>query len=138
MPNVKRVYIAAGIGNEEEAIELAKELNDFDIRITYRWWNLVNGDTDKDRATLDLEGVRECDLLVVLLKPNGKSKQQGTHVEIGFALACQKTIMIHVSNTEWLELEDTNSKLIFYELPQFRMSFKKTMKELAEQIYKYL
>lgn len=134
----KKVYIAAGIGNEEQAKRLCELLQSYGHKVTYQWWNQNPKDTVRDKAILDLEGVREADLTVALIRPLESSKQQGTHFELGYATALGKTVLIHIDKTELEDLYNTDKYLVFYSLPNVRFSHKKTLDELAEQIYKYM
>jgi nucleoside 2-deoxyribosyltransferase len=66
---------------------------------TFTWHDAQGGTNDyAATASAELAGVREADVLVVLL-PGG----YGTHVEIGAALALDKPIVIHAPNRATLE-----------------------------------
>jgi nucleoside 2-deoxyribosyltransferase len=61
------------------------------------WSAVESADTYSTVAVAEVEGVREADVLLVLL-PGGF----GTHVEIGVALALEKPIVIHAPDRETL------------------------------------
>jgi len=68
-------------------------------RRTFTWRDAQGGTKDfAATASAELAGVREADVLVVLL-PGG----YGTHVEIGAALALGKPVIIHAPDRTTLE-----------------------------------
>jgi nucleoside 2-deoxyribosyltransferase len=96
----KRFYLATQKDSSEKAAPLLEGLKAQGWERTYAWSsqdNVSPGEYAKI-AVLELAGVREADVLVVLL-PGGF----GTHVEIGAALALGKPVILHASDLETLK-----------------------------------
>lgn len=97
-----RVYIATGFDNGGTAAALSSMLNDLGVITTYRWWeHPISMDLDpatrSKNAVADLEGVKEADLLVVLVhgEPETyRSRGLGTSTELGVALGIGIPVML--------------------------------------------
>lgn len=91
------IYIAASLADKERANELGTRLEAEGHVLTapwFRWppvgWGGKSGTKGlRERGEADLRGVREADLLYVIL-PGGR----GTHVELGLALAWGKQVIL--------------------------------------------
>ncbi len=92
--SVVRVYIAAPYPLRRNAVALMKALEDAGIVVTSRW--LKENDTLADEhACNDLDDVARADLLVALNPPEWAEKGTGgRHVELGYALALHKWILL--------------------------------------------
>jgi len=93
-------YLATRKDRAAEADRLVQALNAQGWHRTYTW-NSETVATPEEYARVavaELDGVREADVLVVLL-PGG----YGTHVEIGAALALGKPVIIHAFDQKTLE-----------------------------------
>jgi nucleoside 2-deoxyribosyltransferase len=94
-----RFYIAARKDRADEVDTVAAALSERGWQRTFKW----SGQEPQAAAdytalaVAELDGVREADVLIVLL-PGG----YGTHVEIGAALALGKTVIIHAPDTQTL------------------------------------
>src|SRR5260370_27533871 len=88
----KRFYVSSRKDRSAQADALSEVLKARGWKRTYEWTAQDGKDPDghAEIAIKELEGVREADVLVVLL-PGG----YGTHVEIGAALPLGKTVIIH-------------------------------------------
>ncbi len=88
----KRFYLATRKDRLDQAAPLLDALRAKGWKRTFAWINqdLHNRGEHANIAQAELAGVREADVLIVLL-PGG----YGTHVEIGAALALEKPIIIH-------------------------------------------
>jgi nucleoside 2-deoxyribosyltransferase len=96
----KRFFLSTRKDRSSEADALSAALEAHGWERTFKW-------TDKDGedsaghaavALAELKGVRDADVLVVLL-PGG----YGTHVEIGAALALGKPVILHAPDRKTLE-----------------------------------
>jgi nucleoside 2-deoxyribosyltransferase len=95
----KRFYLATRKDRSTEAAPLLEALTTGWER-TYTWTDhdLAGPDGYAKIAQAELAGVREADVLIVLM-PGGF----GTHVEIGAALALGKPVILHAPDRETLE-----------------------------------
>lgn len=90
-----RVYLAGALYHKEFFKALADKLESTGrIQITARWFDLDPVDISleqnlADRAIFDLDGVDKANKVIALLPANN-----GTHVEIGYALAKHKDIYL--------------------------------------------
>jgi len=96
----KRFFISTRKDRSAEADELSEALKANGWERTFTWTSEDTADSkrDADIAVAELKGVREADVLVVLL-PGG----YGTHVEIGAALALGKPVVLHAPDRKTLE-----------------------------------
>jgi hypothetical protein len=104
-----RVYIAAPYPCIEDANDLASRFVDDGIVVTSRWLR-GDGDLSPTWARRDLGDVAAADVLVALNPPEWHERGTGgRHVELGFALAMWKPIVLvgEISN-------------IFHRLPEVR------------------
>ncbi|MCD5323374.1 MULTISPECIES: nucleoside 2-deoxyribosyltransferase [Pontibacillus] len=110
-------YIGSGFQNKEQVQFVRDQLIQRGFIHTYDW-------TENERAASkealveigqkEKDGVYEADLVVILL-PGGK----GTHIELGMALALNKTIILYAPNRE---VEDFTKTSTFYHLPEIQYS----------------
>lgn len=96
----KRFYLATRKDRLDQAAPLLDALRASGWNRTFAWTNqdIHNRGEHADIALAELAGVREADVLIVLL-PGG----YGTHVEIGAALALGKPVIIHAPDQKTLE-----------------------------------
>lgn len=94
----RRYYLSTRKDRASEAESLASALHVSGWERTYTWADLGKGVSSAqfaEAAIAELKGVRDADVLIVLL-PGGF----GTHVEIGAALALSKPVILHAPDTE--------------------------------------
>ncbi len=117
----KRFFLSTRKDRSEEANTLSAALKAHGWERTFKW-------TDKDGegsaghaavALAELKGVREADVLVVLL-PGG----YGTHVEIGAALALGKPVILHAPDQKTL---DTPYPCVFHYHPGVKLLVSETL-----------
>lgn len=96
----KRFYLSTRKDRLDQAAPLLEALRANGWEQTFAWSNKETRDSSEyaDIAKAELAGIREADILVVLL-PGGF----GTHVEIGAALAFGKRIILHAPDRKTLE-----------------------------------
>jgi len=96
----KRFYLATRKDRSEQAASLLEALKARGWERTFVWTAQDETTTDGygEVALKELAGVREADVLIVLL-PGG----YGTHVEIGAALALGKPVILHAPDHKTLE-----------------------------------
>jgi nucleoside 2-deoxyribosyltransferase len=96
----KRFYLATRKDRSAQAAALLEALKAQGWERTLAWSDQNEAGTDgyAEIALAELAGVREADVLVVLL-PGG----YGTHVEIGAALALGKPVILHAQDRATLE-----------------------------------
>lgn len=96
----KRFYVSSRKDRSKQADALADALIAQGWKRTFEWTDLGNASPESHAATAEaeLQGVREADVLIVLL-PGGF----GTHVEIGAALALGKPVILHAPDQKTLE-----------------------------------
>ncbi len=111
----KRFYVSSRKDRSAQADALSEVLKARGWKRTYEWTAQDGKDPDghAEIAIKELEGVREADVLVVLL-PGG----YGTHVEIGAALALGKTVIIHSPDQKTLE---TPYRCVFHYHPAVKL-----------------
>jgi nucleoside 2-deoxyribosyltransferase len=96
----KRFYLATRIDRVAQAEAVVEALKAHGWERTFAWTGQDDAGPEgyADTALAELAGVREADVLIVLL-PGG----YGTHVEIGTALALGKPVILHASDRKTLE-----------------------------------
>jgi nucleoside 2-deoxyribosyltransferase len=95
----RRFYLASRKDRSRECDVLQATLEAAGWKRTYAWTDAqLDAEHYAAVASAELAGVREANVLVVLL-PGG----YGTHVEIGAALALGKPIIIHAPDRETLK-----------------------------------
>jgi nucleoside 2-deoxyribosyltransferase len=96
----RRFYLATRKDRSAEADSLSEVLKAKGWERTFAWKDTDGSDSAGNAAIAvkELEGVREADVLIVLL-PGGF----GTHVEIGAALALGKPVILHSPDQKTLE-----------------------------------
>lgn len=90
-----KFYIATSLSRVTAHHTVRDSLKQMGHEISYDWTlhgsvKSVSKERLKEVALLELEGVSEADFIVVLL-PGGN----GTHLELGFALAKEKRVFLH-------------------------------------------
>lgn len=94
----KRFYLATQKDRSAQAEPLLQALKAKGWERTFDWSEHdANPDGYHETALAEIAGVREADVLIVLL-PGG----YGTHVEIGAALALGKPVIIHAPDRQTL------------------------------------
>ncbi len=116
----KRFYLATRKDRAAEANALEKALKTRGWERSFAWTGQDGSDQDAHSkiAVAELEGVREADVLIVLL-PGG----YGTHVEIGAALALGKPVILHAPDRNTLE---TPYPCVFHYHPGVRLLVSET------------
>lgn len=112
---VKRYYLSTRKDRSAEADSLSATLKARGWERTFTW-TPDDGEGPEEHAAIakaELQGVRDADVLVVLL-PGG----YGTHVEIGAALALGKPVILHAPDQKTLE---TPYLCIFHYHPNVRL-----------------
>jgi nucleoside 2-deoxyribosyltransferase len=96
----KRFYVSSRKDRSEQANALSEALKVVGWERTFVWTDQPGAGPEARAATAEaeLKGVRDADILVVLL-PGGF----GTHVEIGAALALGKKVLLHSPDQKTLE-----------------------------------
>lgn len=91
-----KVYIAGRYSKLTELAEEAKKFKEAGFEITASWLNNAEeGMSFTDVAVVDLDDVARADILVLYTEPYGTPVPGGgRHVEFGYALALNKTIVI--------------------------------------------
>lgn len=110
-----KFYIATSLSRVTAHHTVRDSLKQMGHEISYDWTlhgsvKSVSKERLKEVALLELQGVSEADFIVVLL-PGGN----GTHLELGFALAKEKRVFLHSEDPLLFELgPQTNA---FYHHP---------------------
>jgi nucleoside 2-deoxyribosyltransferase len=96
----KRFYLATRKDRSAQAEVVVQALKAHGWERTFAWTDQDDAGCERysDIALAELTGVREADVLIVLL-PGG----YGTHVEIGAALALGKPVILHAPDRKALE-----------------------------------
>jgi nucleoside 2-deoxyribosyltransferase len=117
----KRFYLATRKDRDQEANALSQALTDRGWKRTFVWsaQDGAGASRHAEIAVQELNGVREADVLVVLL-PGGF----GTHVEIGAALALGKPVILCAPNQKTLE---TPYPCVFHYHPNVRIFVSETL-----------
>jgi hypothetical protein len=107
MPNDSfLVYIATSLENSQAHSALAQRLRDVGVGLSYDWTTHGSAQSTPERwwevAESEIDGVKSADLVIVLL-PGGN----GTHVELGAALASDKIVYL------WAESEEALNEIRF-------------------------
>lgn len=119
------VYVATSLENAKNAKQIISMFIDNDIDITYDW--TVHGRIDEEHmlgqiGKFELDGVLSADLLFMM-----QPARQGTHVEMGVALAANKKII--------LVQDGLSERKTFYYLPNvLRFDDQKTAFDKALEI----
>jgi nucleoside 2-deoxyribosyltransferase len=95
----KRFFLSTRKNRSAEANALSTALKSNGWERTFAWSAVETEDSQEyaAMALADIQGVREADVLIVLL-PGG----YGTHVEIGAALALGKPVILHAPDRKTL------------------------------------
>jgi len=96
----KRFYLATQKDRAAQAAAIAEAMKAHGWEQTFAWTGQDEEGPEKHARTAvaELNGVREADVLIVLL-PGGR----GTHVEIGAALALGKPVILHSPDRKTLD-----------------------------------
>jgi nucleoside 2-deoxyribosyltransferase len=96
----KRFYLATQKDRAAQAEAISEAMKAHGWERTFTWTGHDEGSLEAyaKTAVAELNGVREADVLIVLL-PGGF----GTHVEIGAALAMGKPVILHAPDRKILE-----------------------------------
>lgn len=111
-----KFYIAASLSEVALVRSVSNALRQHGWIHTYDWTLCcddadLNDETMRELAEHEYNGVKDADIVLVL-NPKGR----GTHVELGLALAFEKTVYLYHQNDAFFRsLSDTVS---FYWLPQ--------------------
>jgi len=95
-----KVYLASQYARKNELREYAFELEDIGIHVTSRWIteepaSLIDQNEKILWARYDLIDVADADVLVFFAEdPEKQPRRGGRHVEFGFALALNKTVLV--------------------------------------------
>jgi Nucleoside 2-deoxyribosyltransferase. len=124
-----KFYIASKLGNHAAVKTLAGKLKSAGWTHTYDWTE--HGSVSiisqlKEIATLEYNGVKEADVVVVLT-PQGR----GTHIELGLAIALNKRIYVCHTDDTYFNFDDNTAA--FYWLPQVNQ-FVGSVDEIADML----
>lgn len=111
-----KLYFAGASKQRFHIARLAKAAESQGHTVTHRWWEVMdNPKVDYCRAAIDdLQGVADCEALVAVL--DDVLISPGAHLELGYALALQKPILVIV--TDWdRQLQES----IWLHLPQIAL-----------------
>jgi nucleoside 2-deoxyribosyltransferase len=117
----KRFYVSSRKDRSEQANALSEALKARGWERTFVWTDQPGAGPEARAATAEaeLKGVRDADILVVLL-PGGF----GTHVEIGAALALGKKVLLHSPDRKTLE---TPYPCVFHYHPSVELVVSETL-----------
>jgi nucleoside 2-deoxyribosyltransferase len=117
----KRFYVSSRKDRSEQANALSEALKADGWERTFVWTDQPGAGPEARAATAEaeLKGVRDADILVVLL-PGGF----GTHVEIGAALALGKKVLLHSPDQKTLE---TPYPCVFHYHPSVKLIVSETL-----------
>jgi Nucleoside 2-deoxyribosyltransferase len=110
-----KFYIATSLSRVAAHHRVRDDLKKWGHEISYDWTvhgsvKSVSKERLREVALLELEGISQSDFVVVLL-PGGN----GTHLELGFAIAKGKRVFLQTENSVFFELgPETNA---FYHHP---------------------
>jgi len=126
-----RFYISSKLGNFEQVRSLAVLLRQLGWEHTHDWTEHVSVEeidieTLKAIGEKDYDGVKNADVVIVL-SPQGR----GTHVELGMAIALNKTVYICHEDDKYFRCDDNTSA--FYWFPNVH-HFVGNMEELAKKL----
>ena len=129
-----KFYIASKLENHEQVQSLAKQLKNLGWEHTYDW--TIHGsiketdvETLKSVGQEELNGVKSADIVIVLT-PQGR----GTHVELGIAVALNKTVYIYHIDDTYFKCDDNTSA--FYWIPNVK-HFTGSIEELVNKLQAY-
>ena len=125
---IGKVYVASSLDNKKRVSDIIENLKLNGIDITYDWTShgrVYDLDELKEIAVKEENGVRECDLFIMVLPGGG-----GTHFEFGIARTLNKKIFI-------LEELDVEQKSFYYleglnKYPNYEMAKDDIISELSK------
>jgi len=95
---IKKFYLAARYDRKEEMKKYRELLKEHGVEITSRWLEEPDNAAalgNWDAATIDLDDVRAADGMIFFSEnPTERWPRGGRHVEFGYALALNKTIVV--------------------------------------------
>ena len=107
-----KFYIGSGFKNVDRVRDLSNELKK--LGWTYNWAEVeVGSETREELVTysrLELAAIEDSDIVIIIL-PAGR----GTHIEMGYAMALGKRIVLYTSDEEEFSLDNTVN---FYQIPE--------------------
>jgi hypothetical protein len=110
MPYLGKVYLASSFALIPRVIEVSNALEEHGHKITVKWWSYdninIHGEKDDNLHpenfyqhpacpnifNRDFDGIKKCDLFI-LIAGNTPQKFNGANIELGIALAMDKTCM---------------------------------------------
>ena len=107
-----KFYIGSGFKNVDRVRDLSNELKKLGWIHTYNWAE-VGSETREELVTysrLELAAIEDSDIVIIIL-PAGR----GTHIEMGYAMALGKRIVLYTSDEEEFSLDNTVN---FYQIPE--------------------
>lgn len=124
-----KLYFAGHSKQRVRVAKLAKAAESQGHTITHRWWEVMNNPkVDYCRAAIDdLRGVAECEALVAVL--DDVMISPGAHLELGYALALRKPILVIVADWD-RQLQES----IWLHLPQVHLAQIGEGEELDENL----
>ena len=127
-----KFYIASRLKNFEQVQTLAFLLKQYGWEHTYDWTahsfvQEANVEALQAIGQKELDGVRDADIVIVLTPQGG-----GTHVELGVAIALNKTIYICHEDDMYFQCDNHTSP--FYWLPNVHRIVG-SVKELADILH---
>ena len=109
-----KFYIGSGFKNVDRVRDLSNELKKLGWIHTYIWAEVeVGSETREELVTysrLELAAIEDSDIVIIIL-PAGR----GTHIEMGYAMALGKRIVLYTSDEEEFSLDNTVN---FYQIPE--------------------
>ncbi len=109
-----KFYIGSGFKNVDRVRDLSNELKKLGWIHTYNWAEVeVGSETREELVTysrLELAAIEDSDIVIIIL-PAGR----GTHIEMGYAMALGKRIVLYTSDEEEFSLDNTVN---FYQIPE--------------------
>lgn len=98
-----KIYLAGKFADSQDIHRKMNILKGKNFMITHDWTQIEKAEDDRNKkrrcAILDINGVKNCDVLVVLLT-DPDYPYQGTFTEIGCALGLDRTVIVMCPNEE--------------------------------------
>ena len=125
-----KIYVASGWSNRKAAYSLMEELMNLGCWVTHNWTKIPEEQSMSEIgcraiAEVDLRSVQVADVVIVLL-PGGN----GTHTELGYALACGKPVVIYDSDHF-----PSPERVMYYHPKIKRVTSKKELMEMVQAWY---
>ncbi len=120
-----KIYLAGRFANKAHLNDVKVFLEDSGHKVTSRW---LDGDASSwtDTAIMDLEDIDKADVVALLADEpeEGGRPMQGALVELGYAIAKEKTIYI---------IDRLKKRTVFFSLPE--LHFIEQWEELHQQLH---